>query len=63
MKMQKNQFTYWKPVDYVLETEYGKITFKEWCERDAKRIGDCIVKEKQEKGRTFAAIFKKRGKK
>lgn len=30
-----------KPIDMIISTEYGNIEYEDWCEREAKRIGNC----------------------
>ena len=35
---EENRITLWVvPEDYI-ESSYGKITYREWCERERKRI-------------------------
>jgi hypothetical protein len=60
MKMQKGQLTFWKCTSSVLESEYGRTSYKEWCKREAKRIGECIVREKKYQGKTYIAVFKEK---
>lgn len=33
------QITAWKLPDGTMNTEYGNITYKQWCEKEIKRIG------------------------
>lgn len=47
--MQSKRITVWGEASTVINTEYGDITFDEWCHKEKKRIGRCKVYDKMVK--------------
>jgi len=52
------QITQWLDPHKIIDSEYGNVTYKEWCELERKRISKekCIVR-KDDSG--HIAVFKK----
>jgi hypothetical protein len=38
MKSKRSDLTVFKPIDEMIDSEYGKITYEEWCAKEVKRI-------------------------
>lgn len=45
VKEQPNRITTWVESDKKISSEYGDITYLEWCQREVLRIGNCKVRE------------------
>ena len=41
------QITHWQDPNYEMDTEYGRMSYKTWCDKECKRIDSkrCDVRE------------------
>ena len=53
--MQTNRITEWHKPSMMLDSHYGDVTYQEWCEKEAKRIGKCYIEQKD----GLIAVFKR----
>jgi hypothetical protein len=45
IKQKENEITVRRKKDYIIDSQYGNITYKQWCIFEVKRIGNCRVIE------------------
>ena len=36
--MSEEQLTNWQPIDLLIDTQYGQMTYRQWCSEDIPRL-------------------------